>query len=169
MVAGIGCWKLYHFPEPTQNVPCPVYRFDCEFTHTLAHPESSRRSFVSSPLTPSRWFSIILEYRVFYLGVFYFVGAILEDKGGGGFSGETRPQRCQNTCFLTKPGTVPNGATKMSEGFHHVEASLHESLDPSSLFTTSSEGPRNAAWSPGSRWILFWKVLHHVPLSNGLF
>lgn len=79
-----------------------------------------------------------------------------------------RPVCCQNS-FLTQPGMMPNGATKMSEVFHNVEAPLHESLDPSSLFTTSSEELRNAAWSSDSHWILFWKVVHHVPLRNSVF
>lgn len=64
---------------------------------------------------------------------------------------------------------VPNGAPKVSKVFHNVEASLHGSSDPSGLFATSSEELRNAAWSPDSHWILFWKVVHHVPLRNRVF
>lgn len=70
----------------------------------------------------------------------------------------------RKNCFLTMHGTVPDGTTKMSKVFHSVKASPHESLDSHSLFTTSSEELRNAVQSPGSHWILLWKVVHHVPL-----
>ena len=138
--------------------------------YELGQTESSHRYFISLPLTLSLCFSIILEYRVCWGFLFHqsnfrrqreedLVGLVIKPVYNS----------VQKIAFRIKYGMVPNGATRMSEVFHSVAASPHESLYPHDLFVTSSQELRNAAQSTGSPWILLWKAVHHGPLRNRRF